>query len=167
MQIVAGIENSSKTLMRRQKPTRLPYSCQAQFGTSGVGEPPAGGLRTVRGIGCVGSHSSTATMTQTAIRPPSGSLSGGRSVIGEYPVRSVGSLGCLGGLFRRDAFPARSIILELSESVWKPQVCDGREFYAQRRSYAFRLICDCRTKAKDSQYSPSRRLHRKCRGWED
>ena len=35
----------------RQKPTRLPYSCQAQFGMSGIGEPPAGGVSTVRGIG--------------------------------------------------------------------------------------------------------------------
>src|SRR5262245_45727698 len=97
MQIVPGIENSSKTLRKRQKPTLLPYSCHAQFGTSGIGDPPAGGVRTVRGIGCVGSHSSTATMTQTAMRLPSGSFNGGRSVIGEYSMRSVGSHGCLGG----------------------------------------------------------------------
>ena len=69
--------------MKRQKPTRLPYSCQAQFGMSGIGEPPAGGVSTVRGIGCVGSHSSTLTMTHTAMRAPSGNLSGGRSVMGE------------------------------------------------------------------------------------
>ena len=36
----------------RQKPTRLPYSCQAQFGMSGIGAPPAGGVSTVRGIVC-------------------------------------------------------------------------------------------------------------------
>ena len=75
--------NSSSTLTRRQKPTRLPYSCHAQLGTSGIGEPPAGGVSTVRGIGCVGSHSSTLTMTHTTMRAPSGSLSGARSVMAE------------------------------------------------------------------------------------
>src|ERR1700686_3013351 len=96
MAITPGILNSSNTLTKRQKPTRLPYSCQAQFGTSGIGEPPAGGVRTVRGIACVGSHSSTATITQTALRAPSGSLSGERSVIGEYAKRSVGSVSLFG-----------------------------------------------------------------------
>ena len=67
----------------RQKPTRLPYSCHAQFGTSGIGEPPAGGVSTVRGIGWVGSHSSTLTMTQTANRAPPGNPSFGRWPIGE------------------------------------------------------------------------------------
>src|SRR6516164_3493183 len=127
MQIVPGIENSSKTLMKRQKPTLLPYSCHAQFGTSGMGEPPAGGVRTVRGIGCVGSHSSTATMTQTAMRLPSGSLSGGRSVIGEYSMRSVGSIGCLGGLFRGVDFFSRLITLESCLGVMKMQVPAGRK----------------------------------------
>ena len=83
MAITPGILNSSNTLTKRQKPTRLPYSCQAQFGTSGIGEPPAGGVSTVRGIGCVASHSSTLTMTHTAMRAPFGSCSGARSVIGE------------------------------------------------------------------------------------
>ena len=67
----------------RQKPARLPYSCQAQLGTSGEGEPPAGGVSTVRGIGAVASHSSTLTITHTARRAPPGSLSGGRSAIAE------------------------------------------------------------------------------------
>jgi hypothetical protein len=67
----------------RQKPTRLPYSCQAQFGMSGIGAPPAGGVRTVRGIVSFGSHSSTLTMTQTASRAPPGSMSGRRSGIAE------------------------------------------------------------------------------------
>ncbi len=83
MAITPGIWNSSNTLMKRQKPTRLPYSCQAQFGTSGIGEPPAGGVSTVRGIVCIGSQCSTLTMTHTTMRAPSGSFSGGRSVIGE------------------------------------------------------------------------------------
>ncbi len=67
----------------RQKPTRLPYSCQAQFGMSGMGDPPAGGVSTVRGMVWSMSHSSTLTITQTAMRAPPGSLSGGRSLIGE------------------------------------------------------------------------------------
>ncbi len=83
MAMVPGMANSSKILMKRQKPTRLPYSCQAQFGTSGIGEPPAGGVSTVRGMVCSGSHSSTLTITQIAMRAPFGSLSGGRCVIGE------------------------------------------------------------------------------------
>src|SRR6516165_6097764 len=76
----------------RQNPTRLPYSCQHQLGMSGIGEPPAGGVRTVRGIGCVASHSSTLTMVHTAMRAPSGSLSGARFVMGEYVSRSEGSI---------------------------------------------------------------------------
>ena len=67
----------------RQKPTRLPYSCQAQFGMSGLGEPPAGGVMTVRGIGWVGSHSSMFTITHTAMRALFGSLSGARSAMAE------------------------------------------------------------------------------------
>src|ERR1700694_3968400 len=102
MAITPGILNSSNTLTKRQKPTRLPYSCQAQLGTSGLGEPPAGGVITVRGIGCVASHSSTLTITQTARRPPLGSLSGARSVIAEYAMRSLGSIG------RADCFSVRA-----------------------------------------------------------
>src|SRR5215831_13919082 len=135
MQIVPGIENSSKTLMKRQKPTLLPYSCHAQFGTSGMGDPPAGGVRTVRGIGSVGSHSSTATMTQTATRLPSGSLSGGRSVMGEYSMRSVGSHGCLPGFVVCVDFFSRLITLELCLRVMKMQACGGSEM----RRRAFRL----------------------------
>jgi hypothetical protein len=50
---------------------------------SGDGEPPAGGVNTVRGIGIFASHSSTLTITHTAMRLPSGSFSGARSDIGE------------------------------------------------------------------------------------
>jgi hypothetical protein len=76
----------------RQYPTRLPYSCQAQFGMSGIGAPPAGGVSTVRGIGWVGSHSSTLTMTQTANLAPSGNSSFDRWPIGEKSSRSDGSM---------------------------------------------------------------------------
>src|SRR5437763_6039497 len=87
-----GIANSSNTSTKRQKPTRLPYSCQAQLGTSGIGEPPAGGVSTVRGIGWVASHSSTLMTTHTAMRAEFGSRSGARSPIGESATRSVGSI---------------------------------------------------------------------------
>src|SRR5579863_9107729 len=92
MAITPGMANSSNNLTNRQNPTRLPYSCQAQFGTSGIGEPPAGGVSTVRGIGCVASHSSILTTTHTTMRAPFGNFNGGRSVIGEYTMRSVGSI---------------------------------------------------------------------------
>ena len=77
------MRKSSNISSMRQKPTRLPYSCQAQFGMSGIGAPPAGGVSTVRGIVSLMSHSSTLTMTQTASRAPSGSANGLRSLIAE------------------------------------------------------------------------------------
>src|SRR5215211_8473878 len=89
---VAGTLNASNIFSMRQKPTRLPYSCQAQFGMSGDGAPPAGGVSTVRGIGERMSHSSTLTMHHTAMRAPPGSLSGLRPAIGEYAMRAVGSM---------------------------------------------------------------------------
>src|SRR5215213_5889925 len=102
----AGTAKSSKTSSIRQKPTRLPYSCHAQFGMSGIGEPPAGGVRTVRGIALLMSHSSTLTITQTASRAPPGSVSFGRSAIEEYAIRSVGSIRL--SLRRSDADGQRS-----------------------------------------------------------
>src|ERR1044072_4583242 len=80
---VAGTLNSSNTFSMRQKPTRLPYSCQAQFGMSGDGAPPAGGVSTVRGIGERMSHSSTLTMHHTTMRAPPGSVRFLRPAIGE------------------------------------------------------------------------------------
>ena len=79
----ALISRESRISIKRQKPTRLPYSCQAQFGMSGIGAPPAGGVSTVRGIGWSMSHSSTLTMVQTIMRAPPGSLSAARWVMGE------------------------------------------------------------------------------------
>jgi hypothetical protein len=46
-----------------------------------MGEPPAGGV-TVRGIASRGSHPSTLTITHTAMRAPSGSLSCGGNAVG-------------------------------------------------------------------------------------
>jgi hypothetical protein len=50
---------------------------------SGIDELPAGGGRTVRGIGSRGSQTSILTMIQTASRAPFGKRSSGRSVIAE------------------------------------------------------------------------------------
>src|ERR1700744_4383057 len=92
MAIEALMPNLSSVSARRQKPTRLPYSCQVQFGMSGVGTPPAGGVFTVRGICELMSHSSMETSTQTATRLPFGKDSFGRRVIGEYEIRSIGNI---------------------------------------------------------------------------
>ena len=48
-----------------------------------ISAPPAGGVSTVRGITSFGSHSSTLTITQIAMRAPPGNFSAGRSVIAE------------------------------------------------------------------------------------
>src|SRR5678816_4869909 len=77
---------------KRQKPTRIPYSCQAQLGRSGRSGCPYGGGRTVRGMLRSIDHSSTFTIVQTATRAPPGSFSGGRSTIAEYGTRSFGCM---------------------------------------------------------------------------
>src|ERR1700742_1434125 len=87
----AGRPSWSSTSRMRQKPTRFPYSCHAQLGTSGVGDPPAGGVSTVRGIVSSGFHSSMLTMIHTATRAWFGSASGSRWEMGEKLMRSVGS----------------------------------------------------------------------------
>src|SRR5713101_1141732 len=106
----------SKTSRNRQKPTRFPYSCHAQLGMSGIGEPPAGGVRTVRGIVSRGFHSSMLIMTQTARRAPPGKASRDRSFIGEYAIRSVGSIvipptirGCCLGASLLHGIPLRGL----------------------------------------------------------
>ena len=70
------------TSTKRQKPTRMPYSCHAQLGTSGNSGWPIGGGSTVRGMAPSGLQFSTLTIVQTATRAPPGSLSGGRLWIG-------------------------------------------------------------------------------------
>ena len=76
--------------LRRQNPTRIPYSCQLQFGTSGRSGWPWGGGITVRAIGRATSQSSSAITGQMTMRTPSGSRSGGRPSIGEKSRRSFG-----------------------------------------------------------------------------
>jgi hypothetical protein len=63
----------------RQKPTRMPYSYQVQFGISGMGVCPMGGCDSWRTIGRVISHSSILTTDQTIMRALPGSRSGGRA----------------------------------------------------------------------------------------
>jgi hypothetical protein len=71
------------TLRSRQKPTRMPYSCQLQFGWSGSIGWPCGGDITMRAIGRPMSHSSSASTGQTTSRTPFGNLRGARPSIGE------------------------------------------------------------------------------------
>src|SRR6201996_3633399 len=112
MAIEALMPNLSSVSASRQKPTRLPYSCQVQFGMSGVGTPPAGGVFTVRGIGEWMSHSSMETSTHTAMRLPSGKVSFGRRVIGEYAMRSIGNMVGLPGYGPRKRYATGSIFGE-------------------------------------------------------
>ena len=77
---VTGMLRSVSALNCRQKPARMPYSCQDQFGTSGNSGCPIGGLSTVRGIAFSIRHSSTLRITHTASFLPPGSLSFGRSI---------------------------------------------------------------------------------------
>jgi hypothetical protein len=65
---VAVTLNRPRHSSRRQKPTRMPYSCHAQLGRSGSSGWPIGGGRTVRGIGPSMPQSSTFTMVQTTMR---------------------------------------------------------------------------------------------------
>ena len=68
---------------KRHTPTRMPYSCQLQFGTSGSIGCPVGAGSTCRAIGLPMSHTSRFTMVQNTSRAPPGSFSGGRSTIAE------------------------------------------------------------------------------------
>ena len=67
----------------RQKPTRMPYSCQLQLGTSGSSTAPVGAGSTCRAMARAMSHTSRLTMVQTTTRARPGSLSGGRSTMAE------------------------------------------------------------------------------------
>jgi hypothetical protein len=78
MAVVAGIRRFWRASSRRQNPTRIPYSCQAQLGTSGMTLTPWGVGRYWRGIGFSMLHSSTFTMVHTATRAPLGSFQGRR-----------------------------------------------------------------------------------------
>ena len=67
----------------RHTPTRMPYSCHDQFGTSGSNTCPVGAGNTWRAIGRAMSQTSRLTIGQTTIRASPGSFSGGRSTIAE------------------------------------------------------------------------------------
>src|SRR5437762_3215709 len=57
---------------KRHTPTRMPYSCQLQFGTSGNSGTPVGAGNTWRAIGLPMSHTSRLTMVQNTLRAPVG-----------------------------------------------------------------------------------------------
>ena len=63
---------------KRQKPARMPYSCQDQLGRSGNRGTPIGGGSTVRGWARSIDQCSTLTMTQTSMRLPAGAFKIGR-----------------------------------------------------------------------------------------
>src|SRR5712671_7238841 len=80
---VGRIPSRAKRSKKRQTPTRIPYSCQDQFGTSGTNTSPVGAGRTCRAIGREMDQNSRLTIVQTTIRALLGNLSGGRSTIAE------------------------------------------------------------------------------------
>src|SRR5215813_10405986 len=92
MAVVARIFRLDSASCSRQKPTRIPYSCHAQLGTSGTVATPCGADRYCRAMGFSMSHSSMLTIVHTAMRAPFGSLNGRRAVMGVYSKRSRGSL---------------------------------------------------------------------------
>ena len=53
--LISSRSNNSK---KRQQPTRMPYSCQAQCTTSGMSGTPVGAGSTCRAIGRPMSHTS-------------------------------------------------------------------------------------------------------------
>src|SRR4051812_49629999 len=75
---------------KRHTPTRMPYSCYAQFGTSGNSTWPVGAGRTCRAIGREMFQTSRLTIVQTTMRAPPGRRNGGRSTIAENGGRSRG-----------------------------------------------------------------------------
>src|SRR5881296_3802779 len=89
--VVTGILRLVNASWSRQNPTRIPYSCHAQFGTSGMTATPCGEVRYCRGMPFSMDHSSMLTMVHTAMRAPLGSFHGRRDAIGEYSKRSWGS----------------------------------------------------------------------------
>src|SRR5580700_2951997 len=94
--VIASVGRIFKRLNRSKKrhtPTRMPYSCQLQFGTSGMSVCPVGGASTCRAIGLPMSQTSRLTMDQNTSRLRPGSFSGGRSTIAENSERSRGSIG--------------------------------------------------------------------------
>ena len=88
MATLAAIFRFSSASMTRQTPTRMPYSCQDQFGTLGIVTTPAGELRYSRATGFSMFHSSMFRMQYTAMRAPFGRRQRGLCFIAEYGKRS-------------------------------------------------------------------------------
>jgi hypothetical protein len=78
-----GAEALEQLEEKRQTPTRMPYSCQDQFGTSGSSTWPVGAGSTWRAMGLPMSQTSRLTMVQTTMRASPGRRSGGRSTMAE------------------------------------------------------------------------------------
>src|SRR5437868_12617098 len=88
MQKTAFRPRRSKASFIRQKPMRIPYSAQAQLGTSGMNVIPWGGVSMVRGKGASGSQTSTVTRGHTATVFLLGKRNGWRSTIALYSTLS-------------------------------------------------------------------------------
>jgi hypothetical protein len=89
---VGLIFKESYRLLKRQNPTRIPYSCHAQFGTSGSNGTPVGAGITCLAMGLDISQTSKLTILQTMTFAPPGNFSGGRSTIAENGALSEGCI---------------------------------------------------------------------------
>src|SRR5271167_2802138 len=87
---VGRIESRANNSKKRHTPTRMPYSCHAQLGTSGSSTWPVGAGSTCRAIGREIDQNSRLTIVHTTIRAWPGNLSGGRSTIAEKALRLRG-----------------------------------------------------------------------------
>ena len=93
----------------RQKPTRIPYSCQVQFGMSGCMGWLCGGEITMRAMGRARSHSSSANTGQTINLSPSGNRNGLRPAMAEYGRRSRGCMSRSFGSFPSPSYAGRRV----------------------------------------------------------
>src|SRR5262249_32528942 len=105
----------------------IPYSCHAQFGTSGIAATPCGPVLSVRGIGFSMSHSSTDTRIHTATRAPRGSFQRGRVAIGEKSKRSRGSLISSSAVLARRKIARVDGLLEEVVGIVLPELAHRRE----------------------------------------
>src|SRR3954447_5275240 len=130
---------------KRQTPPRIPYSCHAQFGTSGNSTWPVGAGRTCRAIGREMSQTSRLTIVQTTRRAPPGRRNGGRSTIAENLVRSRGiieaALSPIGTARRDDLSPAA---FSCQDRIVALAGGPGNPSRRSRREHAPRLLASAR-----------------------
>ena len=130
--------SESYSFLKRQKPTRMPYSCQAQFGTSGSKTTPVGAGKTWRAIGRAISQTSRLTTVQTMILASPGSFKTARSTMAEYGDRSLGIMVMTGyGLVRKARRHYCSKNQATATRMWHPKVQLASQYYGNgSRAYA-------------------------------